>query len=170
MAGDIRRFWLRHWHSVIDDFVGQDPAFDFEASYKDPYADFRMHFVTWDLPDESLRRCFEVLPRGAEICCRAIEMRVLYRANRSTIPEQEALDLFQRGLDGFVQFVENEVLKRPVRIAAESGLYPSRLWERTTLCGPGRSEALRTTNPSNVRDDIVSQSRCRVVMCAKTEH
>ncbi len=116
MTGDIRRFWLRHWHSVIDDVLGQDPSFDFEAAYRDPYSDFRMHFLTWDLPDEGLRRCFEVLPRGAELCKRAIEMRQLYRVEKRTIPEQEALELFRRGLDGFARFVESEDLKKPVRV------------------------------------------------------
>jgi hypothetical protein len=116
MTADIRRSWLRHWHSVIDDVIGADPAFDFEAAYQDPYGDFRMHFVTWDLPDESLRRCFEVLPRGGEICTRAIEMRRLYRGEKSSIPQQEALELFQRGLIGFAQFVESEDLRKPIRV------------------------------------------------------
>jgi hypothetical protein len=116
MAGDIRRAWLRHWHSVIDDALGRDPSFNFEAAYRDPYGDFRMHFVTWDLPDESLRRCFEVLARGTEMCNRAIEMRRLYRGEKSSMPEQEALELFQRGLDGFAHFVESEDLKKPVRV------------------------------------------------------
>jgi hypothetical protein len=116
MTGDIRRPWLRHWHSVIDDAVGQDPSFDFEAACQDPYSDFRMHFMTWDLPDESLRRCFGVLPRGTEMCNRAIEMRRLYRTEKSTIPEQQAGEIFQRGLDGFAQFVESEDLRKPVRV------------------------------------------------------
>jgi hypothetical protein len=116
MTGDIRRSWLRHWHSVIDEAVGRDPSFDFEAAYKDPYGDFRMHFVTWDLPDEILWRCFGVLPRGAEMCSRAIVMRRFYRGEKSTIAEREALKLFQRGLDGFAQFVESEDLKKPVRV------------------------------------------------------
>jgi len=116
MTGDIRRSWLRHWYCVIDAVFGQDSSFDFEAAYKDPYGDFRMHFMTWDLPDESLRRCFEVLPRGPEMCSRAIEMRRLYRGEKSSIPEQEALQLFQRGLDGFARFVESEDLRKPVRV------------------------------------------------------
>ena len=116
MTGDIRRSWLRHWHSVIDDAVGQDSSFDMEAAYNDPYGDFRMHFVTWDLPDECLRHCFGVLPRGAEMCNRAIEMRGLYRGEKSSTREQEAHELFQRGLDGFAQFVDSEDLKKPVRV------------------------------------------------------
>jgi hypothetical protein len=116
MARDLRRTWLRHWHSVIDEAIGQDAAFDFEAAYNDPYGDFRMHFVTWDLPDESLLRCFQVLPRGAEICKRAIEMRSRYRANESRISEQGALELFRRGLNDFARFVENEDLKKPIRV------------------------------------------------------
>lgn len=111
MTGDMRRSWLRHWHAVIDDAVGKDPSFDFEAAYEDPCGDFRMHFMTWDLPDESLRRCFGVLPRGTEMCNRAIEMRRLSRGKKSSIPEQEALALFQRGLDGFAQFAGSEDLK-----------------------------------------------------------
>jgi hypothetical protein len=116
MTGDIRKSWLRHWHSVIDDAVGQDPSFDFEAALEDPYSDFRMHFVTWDLPDENLRRCFGVLPRGTEMSNRAIEMRRLYRGDKSSIAEQEAIEIFQRGLDGFVQFVESDDLRKPVRV------------------------------------------------------
>ncbi len=120
MTGHIRKSWLRHWHSVIDDAFGQDPSFDFEAAYRDPYGDFRMHFMTWDLPDESLRRCFGLLPRGTEMCNRAIEMRRLYRGEKSSIPEHDAFAFFQRGLDGFAQFVEGadlDDLKKPIRIA-----------------------------------------------------
>jgi hypothetical protein len=101
---------------VLDDAFGQDPSFEFEAAYEEPYADFRMHFVTWDLPDAGLHRCFEMLPRGAEMCNRAIEMRSLYRAKKSAISEREALELFQRGLGGFAQFVASEDLKKPVRV------------------------------------------------------
>lgn len=117
MTVDIRRAWLRHWHSVIDEVFGQDAFFDFEAAYKDPYGDFRMHFMTWDLPDESLRRCFDVLPRGTEMCSRAIEMRHLYRGEKSSISEQEALELFQRGLNGFMRFIESDDLKKPIRVS-----------------------------------------------------
>lgn len=120
MKDDIRRSWLRHWHSVIDDAAGTDPSFDFEAAYEDPYGDFRMHFKTWDLPDESLRRCFGALPQGTEMCNRAIEMRRLCRGEKSSMPEQDALALFQRGLNGFAPFVESEndrnELKKPVRV------------------------------------------------------
>jgi hypothetical protein len=116
MTADIRKSWLRHWHSVIDDAVGQDPSFDLEAAQEDPDSDFRMHFMTWDLPDESLRRCFGVLPSGAEMCNRAIEMRRMYRGEKSGIPEQEAQKLFQRGIEGFAQFVESEDLRKPVRV------------------------------------------------------
>ena len=114
MTDDIRRSWLRHWHCVLDDVFGQAPSFDFEAAHKDPYGDFRMHFMTWDLPNESLRRCFEVLPHGPVMCNRAIEMRRLYRGEKSSILEQEALELFQKGLDGLAQFVECDELKQPI--------------------------------------------------------
>jgi hypothetical protein len=50
------------------------------------------------------------------MCNRAIEMRGLYRGEKSSIREQEAHELFQRGLDGFAQFVDSEDLKKPVRV------------------------------------------------------
>ncbi len=116
MTGDIRRTWLRHWHSVIDDAFGSDPTFDFESAYQDPYTDFRMHFQTWDLPDENLRRCFEILPLGKEMCTRASELRHLLRSDIPTTTENEALELFRSGLDGFAKFVEDEELQKPPRL------------------------------------------------------
>jgi hypothetical protein len=116
MTGDVRKPWLRHWHSVIDDAVGQDPSFDFDAACRDPYSDFRMHFVTWDLSDEDLRRCFGVLPRGTQMCDRAIEMRRSYRGGQPSMPEQEAIELFHRGLNRFAQFSDSEDLRKPVRV------------------------------------------------------
>lgn len=116
MMSDIQRSWLRHWHSVLDNAFGKDPKFEFEAARKDPYGDFRMHFMTWDLSDSDLHRCFGVLPKGAEMCNRAIEMRTLVRSDKSPMSEQEAIELFRRGLGGYAQFVENEDLKKPIRV------------------------------------------------------
>ena len=113
---DRRRSWLRHWHSIIDAEIGADSSFDFEAAYVDPYGDFRMHFVTWDLSDDALHRCFEVLPVGQQMANRAIEMRSLYRTNATTLSEQAAVDLFQTGLDAYTQFIDDAELKKPIRV------------------------------------------------------
>lgn len=112
----LQRTWLRHWHTVIDEVFGRDPKFDFEAACEDPYGDFRMHFMTWGLPDESLQRCFQVLPHGDEICKRAIEMRSRCRASEPNLSERDALEHFRRGIDSFARFVENEDLKKPIRV------------------------------------------------------
>lgn len=113
---DRRSFWLRHWHGVIDAQMGVDSSFDFEVAYNDPYGDFRMHFVTWDLPDEALRRCFGVLPCGVQMADRAIEMRSLHHANATTLSEQAAVDLFQSGLSAFAQFTDDADLMKPIRV------------------------------------------------------
>lgn len=113
---DHRRSWLRHWHNIIDAEVGSDSSFDFESAYDDPDGDFRMHFVTWDLSDDALHRCFEVLPVGRQLADRAIEMRSLYRANYPAISEEAAVDLFQKGLDAYSQFSDDTELKKPIRV------------------------------------------------------
>lgn len=111
-----RRAWLGHWHSVIDAELGPDSSFDFEVAFKDPYGDFRMHFATWDLSDEALCRCFEVLPLGTEMADRAIEMRSLYRADATSISEDAAVDLFQKGLDAFSRFTDDANLMKSIRV------------------------------------------------------
>jgi len=113
---DHRRVWLRHWHSIIDAEIGEDSSFDFEAAYDDPYDDFRMHFLTWDLSDDALHRCFEVLPFGQQMAYRAIEMRSLRRVNAFTLSERAAVDLFQTGLDAYSQFSNDSELKKPIRV------------------------------------------------------
>ena len=116
MGNELRRSWLLHWHSVIDQAFGPDPSFHIESAYEDPSGDFRMHFMTWDLPDDLLLRCFEMLPRGDEVCRRAIEMRNLYRSGPVKVAESEALQLFQKGLDGLAQFVDDDDLRKPIRV------------------------------------------------------
>jgi hypothetical protein len=117
---DRRRSWLHHWHSVIDAEAGPDPSFDFEAAYDDPYGDVRMHFMTWDLSDDALHRCFEVLPTGQQMAHRAIEMRSLlrslHRADTPAISEEEAVDLFQTGLNAYSQFSDDPELRKPIRV------------------------------------------------------
>jgi len=113
---DRRRSWLRHWHSIIDAEVGADSSFDFEAAYDDPYGDFRMHFVTWDLSDEALRQCFEVLPVGRQMAGRAIEMRSLYRGDKPKLSVDAATDLFRTGLDAYSRFSDDPELKKPIRV------------------------------------------------------
>ncbi len=113
---DRRRSWLRHWHSILDAEIGPDSSFDFEAAYDDPYGDFRMHFVTWDLSDDALHRCFEVLPVGQQMADRAIEMRFLCRADTPKLSEESAVHLFQTGLDAYSQFSDDPELKKPIRV------------------------------------------------------
>ncbi|SMP48111.1 hypothetical protein SAMN06265222_102382 [Neorhodopirellula lusitana] len=113
---DRRRSWLRHWHSVIDAEVGADPSFDFGAAYDDPYGDFRMHFLTWDLSEDALHRCFDVLPLGRQMADRAIEMRSLYRGNALKLSDDAAVDLFQAGLDAYCQFSDDPELRKPIRV------------------------------------------------------
>ena len=113
---DHRRFWLRHWHNIIDAEIGVDSSFDFETAYDDPYCDFRMHFVTWDLSDDALHRCFEVLPFGQQMADRAIELRSLRRANAISLSEQAAVDLFQTGLDAYSRFSNDKELKKRIRV------------------------------------------------------
>ena len=113
---DHRRFWLRRWHNIIDAEIGADSSFDFETAYDDPYGDFRMHFMTWDLSDEALQRCFEVLPFGQQMADRAIELRSLQRANAISLSEQAAVDLFQTGLDAYSRFSNNTELKERIRV------------------------------------------------------
>jgi len=113
---DRERAWLRHWHGVIDAEMGEDPSFDFEVACNDPYGDFRMHFLTWDLSDEALRHCFEVLPCGKQMADRAIEMRSLHRANATRFSEPAAVDLFQSSLDAFAHFTDDADLKKPIRV------------------------------------------------------
>ena len=113
---DRRRSWLRHWHSIINAEVGSDSSFDFEAAYDDPHGDFRMHFLTWDLSDDALHRCFEVLPVGWQMANRAIEMRSLYRTDTPKLSEESAVDLFQTGLDAYSKFSDDPELKKPIRV------------------------------------------------------
>lgn len=113
---DCRRSWLLHWHSVIDVEAGPDRSFDFEAAYNDPCSDFRMHFMTWDLSDDALHRCFEVLPAGHQVAHRAIEMRSLLRAETPAISVEKAVNLFQVGLDAYLQFGNYPELKKPIRV------------------------------------------------------
>ncbi|MEL7500817.1 MAG: hypothetical protein AAFN77_24705 [Planctomycetota bacterium] len=116
MSEDNRRKWLRHWHAAIDETAGMDSAFDFDVAYDDPYGDFRMHFMTWDLPDGALRKCFGVLPFGDAMAERAIEMRSLIRDTTPLLSEQEAIDKFQFGLDAYAEFVTDEDLTKTIRV------------------------------------------------------
>ena len=124
--------WIRHWHSVLDEHFGVDPKFDIEEAIKDPYIDFRMHFMTWDLPNDLLHRCFAVLPGGPEVCDRAIEMRARLRETRNTkISEADAIRLFQQGLEELAAFVSDPDLKKPVRIIRGSRSAISELMAQT---------------------------------------
>lgn len=109
-------YWLRHWHSVIDAELGEDPSFDFNAVCSDPDSDFRRHFMTWDLSDEGLRQCFEALPFGTQLADRAIEMRSLYRTNTPRISVKVAVELFQQGLNAFAHFSNDADLRKPIRV------------------------------------------------------
>lgn len=113
---DRRRSWLRHWHDVIDAETGLDSSFDFESAYDDPYSDYRMHFVTWDLSDDALHRCFEALPAGQQMAERAIEMRCLSRTRKPQLSEESAVDLFEIGLDAYSKFSDDRGLKKPIRV------------------------------------------------------
>lgn len=111
----LERTWLRHWHEILDAEVGPDPNFDFEKACEEPDGDFRMHFVTWELSDDALRRCFEVLPLGPQLAERAIEMRTHHRGDKPQLSEDEAMGLFQTGLEAVTRFSDDPDLKKPVR-------------------------------------------------------
>lgn len=101
---------------MIDEAFGKEPDFDFEEAFEDPYGDFRMHFMTWDFSQEQLFRCFEVLPHGREMCERVIEMRTLYLDETHDITEAEAIHLFQTGLTKFASLVDDDDLRKPIRV------------------------------------------------------
>lgn len=128
---ELERTWLHHWHDVIDAEVGADSEFDFEEACDDPDSDFRMHFVTWDLSDEAVRRCFEVLPSGEALAERAIEMRSLHRGDTPQLSEKSAMDLFRKGLEAFSRFSDDPDLKKPIRVQQVSA---DELSEATASC------------------------------------
>lgn len=107
--------WLRHWHDILDAEVGVDPSFDFEEASEEPDEDFRSHFVTWELSDKGLRRCFEVLPHGQQMAERAIEMRTLHRTENPKLSVEEATVLFQEGLEAVGRFSDDPDLNKPIR-------------------------------------------------------
>ncbi len=113
---DTQRGWLRRWHDILDEHFGADPKFDFEEAVDSPDTDFRMHFMTWGLPDESLLRCFNIFPGGVPLGYRAIEMRNLYRDEERNLSETEAIELFQDGLKRFARFSDDADLKKPFRV------------------------------------------------------
>ncbi len=113
---DKVREWLSHWHSVLDAETGKDAGFDFEEALDEPDGDFRMHFTTWELSDDALRRCFEVLPAGEEMANRAIEMRKLHQNDRAKPSEDEALQLFQNGLKAYAALSDDADLSKPIRV------------------------------------------------------
>ncbi|MCR9197660.1 MAG: hypothetical protein NXI04_03355 [Planctomycetaceae bacterium] len=107
--------WLRHWHNILDAEVGPDPNFDFEEACEEPDEDFRMHFVTWELSDDGLRQCFEVLPHGPQLADRAIEMRSLHRAESQPLSEEDARELFRTGIEAVGRFSDDADLAKSIR-------------------------------------------------------
>lgn len=108
--------WLRQWHDILDEAFGADPEFDFDEALESPDDDFRMQFMTWDLSDEQLMRCFQILPGGEPLGQRAIEMRALLRGEQRTISEAEAKEMFQEGLNRYARFSEDGDLKKPFQV------------------------------------------------------
>lgn len=111
-----RRKWLLHWHGILDAELGPDPLFNLKSAFEDPYGDCRMHFATWDLSDEALCRCFEVLPHGAEMAERAIETRSILRADTKPVTADTAVKLFEDALNRFSQFIDAPDLSKPIQV------------------------------------------------------
>lgn len=113
---ETRRVWLRQWHDILDEAFGPDPNFDFDEAVESPDDDFRMHFMTWDLSDEQLMRCFQILPGGEALGRRAIEMRSLLRGEQRSISEAEAKEMFHEGLSRYATFSDDADLKKPFQV------------------------------------------------------
>lgn len=112
---ELELSWLRHWHDILNAEVDVDPNFDFEEASEEPNEDFRRHFMTWELPDDGLRRCFDVLPHGQQMAERAIEMRTLHRAESPQLTVEEATVLFQEGIKAIGRFSDDPDLDKPIR-------------------------------------------------------
>ncbi|MEM8672243.1 MAG: hypothetical protein AAGG48_32310 [Planctomycetota bacterium] len=108
--------WFKHWHKILDEVMGRRPDFDFEAAIADPDTNFRMHFVTWDLPDDDLRRCFSIFSCGQQMAERAIEFRGYIRGTPPEISDSQALDHAEAGVAGYASFVESEKLRKGVKV------------------------------------------------------
>ncbi len=103
------REWQAAWHGILDAELGSDPEAESGGELTELDCDFRLQFGTWDLPDAALARCFGLLPRGAEIAARAIEMRTALRDEaREAMTEAEALACLRQGLDELAEHVDTD--------------------------------------------------------------
>ena len=127
---DLRKKWLKHWHEMIDSELGADPGFKFKAAYKNPSDDFRMHFQTWDLTDETLKKCFEILPFGEQMVARAIEMRQLIRSSK-ILSEESAIEHYELALNAMRRLSSEEELNNSMRVVRVSD---DEFIERCTHC------------------------------------
>ena len=112
----VQHSWFEHWHRILDEVTGEMPGFDLEGAIAEPDANFRMHFVTWDLPDDDLRRCFDIFSCGENMVNRAIEFRALCRGTPPEISEAQALEHATAGLAGYASLLANEELQTDVKV------------------------------------------------------
>ena len=95
-----------------------------------------MHFVTWDLPDPDLHRCFEIFSCGRSMADRAIEFRTLCRKGVTQMSENDAVECLQSGLHAYACFSDRPELRAEIQffrgtrdqIQTEIG-YTENLWE-----------------------------------------
>ncbi len=117
----VAREWQAAWHGILDAELGPDPEAGDDLPELD--CDFRLQFETWDLPEAALARCFGLLPQGAELAARAIEMHAALRDEaRKVMTEAEALACLQKGLAALAPHVETDFGPgTPIRVLRGDG-------------------------------------------------
>jgi len=114
---DNVRTWLKHWHKILDAEIPElGAAFDLESALLDPDSNSRMHFSTWGLSDTGLRQCFEILPQGAAMADRAIDMRKRVHSEKHPMSECEALRLLEGAISDCKKFTDSKQLSNPIQI------------------------------------------------------
>lgn len=106
---DWQRDWQEAWHRVLDAELGPDPQAGAEGARPEPDCDFRLQFETWTLSEAGLRQCFGLLPQGAALAARALEMRArLQSGAEPPLSDAEALALLASGLAGLALHVDTD--------------------------------------------------------------
>lgn len=105
----IAREWQAAWHGILDAELGSDPEAVAGDGLPEPDCDFRLQFETWNLPEAALARCFGLLPQGAALAARAIELRDRLRGEaEEAMSEAEALACLEQGLSELAAHVETD--------------------------------------------------------------